>query len=121
MSGKRKRARAAGSSDGSGTFAEGAKRKTVDVEDMNELDNRPIDANLYSRQLYVVGEDAMHAIAKSGVFIAGMGGLGAEIAKNIVLAGTKVVTIQDSHIARVEDLGTQCFLRAEDVEKKINR
>jgi ubiquitin-activating enzyme E1-like protein 2 len=47
-----------------------------------------IDNGLYSRQSYVLGDTAMQKMAKSHVFLSGMGGLGLEIAKNLVLAGT---------------------------------
>ncbi|XP_040480965.1 ubiquitin-like modifier-activating enzyme 6 isoform X2 [Ursus maritimus] len=49
-----------------------------------------IDDALYSRQRYVLGDTAMQKMAKSHVFLSGMGGLGLEIAKNLVLAGIKV-------------------------------
>ena len=35
--------------------------------------------SLPSRQRYVLGDSAMHRMAKSNVFISGLGGLGAEI------------------------------------------
>lgn len=34
---------------------------------------------LYSRQRYVLGDNAMHQMAQSSVFLSGMGGLGVEI------------------------------------------
>lgn len=34
---------------------------------------------LYSRQRYVLGDNAMHQMAQSSVFLSGMGGLGIEI------------------------------------------
>lgn len=57
-------------------------------------DDTNIDESLYSRQLYVFGQDAMKKMAKSSILISGMGGLGVEIAKNIILAGVNLVTIQ---------------------------
>ena len=45
-----------------------------------------IDESLYSRQLYVLGHDAMKQMSSSNVLIVGALGLGAEIAKNIALA-----------------------------------
>lgn len=44
-----------------------------------------IDESLYSRQLYVLGKDAMTRMANSKVLIWGLGGLGVEIAKNVIL------------------------------------
>lgn len=47
--------------------------------------NTEIDEGLYSRQLYVLGHDAMRRMASSDVLISGLGGLGVEIAKNVIL------------------------------------
>ncbi|KAL1470966.1 hypothetical protein MTO96_040159 [Rhipicephalus appendiculatus] len=52
-------------------------------------DQPSIDEGLYSRQLYVLGHDAMARMARSDVLICGMRGLGVEIAKNIILGGVK--------------------------------
>lgn len=35
----------------------------------------------YSRQRYVLGDNAMHQMAQSSVFLSGMGGLGIEIGR----------------------------------------
>lgn len=56
---------------------------------------------------YVLGHEAMRKMAKSNVLIAGMGGLGIEIAKNVVLAGVKSVTIQDTEKTTWSDLSSQ--------------
>ncbi|PKI83669.1 E1 ubiquitin-activating enzyme [Malassezia vespertilionis] len=76
-----------------------------------------IDESLYSRQLYVLGHDAMKQMSSSSVLVVGLNGLGAEIAKNIALAGVKSVTLYDPSPVHIEDLGTQFFLRASDVGK----
>ncbi|XP_060555523.1 ubiquitin-like modifier-activating enzyme 6 [Ruditapes philippinarum] len=80
-----------------------------------------IDDSLYSRQRYVLGDGAMKRMAKASVLLYGMGGLGIEIGKNIVLAGVKCLTVQDPNISTTLDLGTQFFLRPEDVQNKKNR
>lgn len=77
-----------------------------------------IDEGLYSRQLYVLGHDAMRRMALSNVLVVGLRGLGVEIAKNICLAGVKSVTLFDPHTVKIEDLSTQFFLRPEDVGNK---
>ena len=74
-----------------------------------------IDESLYSRQLYVLGHDAMRQMSSSNVLIVGLHGLGAEIAKNIALAGVKSVTLYDPAPVSVADLSSQFFLRNEDV------
>jgi ubiquitin-activating enzyme E1-like protein 2 len=85
-----------------------------------ELDD-DIDDSLYSRQRYVLGDSAMHCLARSRVLLYGLGGLGAEIAKNLALAGVKSITLQDSELCTYEDLGTQFFLRQTDVDAARNR
>ena len=77
----------------------------------NGVASDEIDEGLYSRQLYVLGEEAMKRMAKSNVLISGMGGLGVEIAKNVVLAGVKSVTIHDLKNTSIQDLSSQFFLR----------
>ncbi|XP_078339773.1 ubiquitin-like modifier-activating enzyme 1 isoform X2 [Crassostrea virginica] len=76
-----------------------------------------IDESLYSRQLYVLGHEAMRRMASSNVLIAGMKGLGVEVAKNIVLGGVKSVTIQDTEKAAWGDLTSQFFLHEDDIGK----
>ncbi|KAM6220901.1 ubiquitin-like modifier-activating enzyme 6 [Rhynchocyon petersi] len=80
-----------------------------------------IDDALYSRQRYVLGDTAMQKMAKSCVFLSGIGGLGLEIAKNIVLAGIKALTIHDTEICQPWDLGTNFFICENDVLKRRNR
>ncbi|KAF7666213.1 hypothetical protein LDENG_00114640 [Lucifuga dentata] len=70
---------------------------------------------LSSRQRYVLGDCAMQQMAQSSVFLSGMGGLGIEIAKNIVLAGVKSVTLHDTKQCKIWDLGSNFFIRQEDV------
>lgn len=76
-----------------------------------------IDEGLYSRQLYVLGHEAMKKMATSNVLVVGLKGLGVEIAKNVALAGVKSVTVYDPNPVEIADLGTQFFLREEDVGK----
>eukprot|EP00048_Salpingoeca_helianthica_P016079 m.230351 g.230351 ORF g.230351 m.230351 type:complete len:1021 (-) comp17989_c0_seq1:244-3306(-) len=80
-----------------------------------------IDDSLYSRQRYVLGDGAMLRMAKSTVFLSGLGGLGVEIAKNITLAGVKAVVLHDTVEATIADLATQFFLTETDVKSKANR
>lgn len=84
-------------------------------------DSMEIDDSLYSRQRYVLGDSAMHQMAQSSVFLSGMGGLGVEIAKNIVLAGVKAVTLHDTKQCETWDLGSNFFIRKEDVLSQRRR
>jgi len=76
-----------------------------------------IDESLYSRQLYVLGHEAMKRMGSSNVLVAGLRGLGVEIAKNIALAGVKSLTLYDPKPAALTDLSSQFFLHPEDVGK----
>ncbi|TCD70849.1 hypothetical protein EIP91_001540 [Steccherinum ochraceum] len=82
-----------------------------------DVDEAAIDEGLYSRQLYVLGHEAMKRMAASNVLIVGLKGLGVEIAKNVILAGVKSVTVYDPEPVEIADLSTQFFLRQEDVGK----
>lgn len=48
----------------------------------------------------------MRKMHSSSVFISGMGGLGVELAKNVILAGVRSVTIHDDNIATTDDLAS---------------
>lgn len=50
-----------------------------------------IDESLYSRQLYVLGKEAMTKMSKNNILIIGLKGLGVEIAKNVILAGYAII------------------------------
>lgn len=54
-----------------------------------------VDEELYSRQLYVIGHEAMKKMMASRVLIIGLDGLGQEISKNICLAGIKSLAFYD--------------------------
>jgi ubiquitin-activating enzyme E1 len=72
--------------------------------------NGEIDEGLYSRQLYVLGHEAMRRMAASDVLISGLGGLGVEVAKNVILAGVKSVTLHDQQNCEIADLSSQFYV-----------
>ncbi|XP_022919652.2 ubiquitin-like modifier-activating enzyme 1 isoform X1 [Onthophagus taurus] len=76
-----------------------------------------IDESLYSRQLYVLGHDAMRRMATSDVLISGLGGLGVEVAKNVILGGVKSVTLHDETECTRQDLSSQFYLSEDDIGK----
>jgi ubiquitin-activating enzyme E1 len=45
------------------------------------MSKKEIDEQLYSRQLYVLGHEAMKKMAESDILIVGLSGLGVEIGK----------------------------------------
>ncbi|KAM6307706.1 LOW QUALITY PROTEIN: ubiquitin-like modifier-activating enzyme 1, partial [Podargus strigoides] len=74
-----------------------------------------IDEGLYSRQLYVLGHEAMRRLQRVSVLVSGLRGLGAEVAKNLVLGGVKSVMLHDPHPTAWPDLSSQFFLREAEV------
>jgi len=80
-----------------------------------------VDEKLYSRQLYVMGHEAQRRMMASHVLLVGLSGLGAEIAKNVSLAGVKSLTLHDPHAATWSDLGGNFYLTEEDVRKGARR
>uniref|UniRef100_A0A8C3TV16 E1 ubiquitin-activating enzyme n=1 Tax=Catharus ustulatus TaxID=91951 RepID=A0A8C3TV16_CATUS len=84
-------------------------------------DSMEIDDALYSRQRYVLGDTAMQKMAQSHVFLSGIGGLGVEIAKNIILAGVKALTVHDTKHCTKWDLGINFFIHEDDVTSQRNR
>lgn len=85
--------------------------------DESVVGNNDIDESLYSRQLYVLGHEAMKRMGASNVLIVGLKGLGVEIAKNVALAGVKSLTLHDPAPVAIADLSSQFFLRPHDVGK----
>jgi ubiquitin-activating enzyme E1 len=85
--------------------------------DESVVGHNEIDESLYSRQLYVLGHEAMKRMGASNVLIVGLKGLGVEIAKNIALAGVKSLTLYDPAPVQIADLSSQFFLTPSDVGK----
>lgn len=80
-----------------------------------------IDEGLYSRQLYVLGHEAMRAMAKSAVLLVGCDGLAVEVAKNIILAGVKSVSLYDPTPASFSDLSSNFYLTEAHVAENTPR
>ncbi|GAM28031.1 hypothetical protein SAMD00019534_112070 [Acytostelium subglobosum LB1] len=74
-----------------------------------------IDDALYSRQLYVLSHEAMQKISATSVLIVGLSGLGVEIAKDVVLAGVKSVTLYDNDPVKISDLSSQFYLEESQI------
>ncbi|KAL3275983.1 hypothetical protein HHI36_020714 [Cryptolaemus montrouzieri] len=95
----------------------GSKSNSTDManNEAGSSTQNDIDEGLYSRQLYVLGHDAMRRMASSDVLISGLGGVGLEIAKNVILGGVKSVTLHDEAVCTIKDLSSQFYLSEEDV------
>jgi hypothetical protein len=75
---------------------------------------RSLRSCVRSRQLYVVGREAMLRMQKYSVLISGMRGVGVEVAKNIILAGLKTVAIHDDSPVQLSNLSSQFYLTQAD-------
>lgn len=100
-----------GSGYGSGN---GKAPMTAAVGGGNAMD---IDEDLHSRQLAVYGRETMRRLFASNVLVSGMNGLGAEIAKNLVLAGVKSVALHDVRNVELWDLSSNFIFSEDDVGK----
>jgi len=80
-----------------------------------DTEDKKIDEGLYSRQLYVLGHEAMKRMSSSNVLLVGLKGLGVEIAKNLILAGVRSVTLHDDNPATLFDLSAQFYLSEKDI------
>lgn len=89
--------------------------KTMANGNNEEKGHKEIDEGLYSRQLYVLGHEAMRRMAISDVLISGINGLGVEIAKNVILAGVKSVTLHDEQNCSLADLSSQFYLNESSI------
>ncbi|KAM7265775.1 hypothetical protein ACFE04_003458 [Oxalis oulophora] len=76
-----------------------------------------IDEDLHSRQLAVYGRETMRRMFASNVLVSGLQGLGAEIAKNLILAGVKSVTLHDEGVVELWDLSSNFVFTEDDVGK----
>lgn len=85
--------------------------------DILNKSGEPIDESLYSRQMYVLGHEAMNSMRKKDILISGLGGVGIELAKCIILAGVRSVTIHDNKNIKLEDLSTQYYFTEKDINK----
>jgi len=77
-----------------------------------------IDTNLYSRQIGTFGMETMGKLIQMKVLISGLRGLGAEAAKNLILAGPAAVILHDDGPVETRDLGSNFYLAEADVGKQ---
>jgi ubiquitin-like 1-activating enzyme E1 A len=71
------------------------------------------EAELYDRQIRLWGLDAQKRLRSSRVCVVGMGGLGCEVSKNLVLSGVKSLNMVDGNNLSAEDATSQ-FLAPRD-------
>ena len=83
----------------------------------NGVQTCEIDETLYSRQIYVMGMEAMQKMQSANILISGIGGVGVEIAKNVILSGVKSVTLHDNKLCAMDDLSSQFYLNESMIGK----
>ncbi|KAG2386072.1 hypothetical protein C9374_003221 [Naegleria lovaniensis] len=88
-----------------------------DEENQDSSSDSTIDLQFHNRQAYVLGLAAMKRMKKSNVLICGLGGLGVEVAKNVILIGVRSVTLFDTKTVSMEDLSSQFYASEKDVGK----
>jgi ubiquitin-activating enzyme E1 len=101
-------------------FTKKQKTSHNDIDMEIEGDSKKSDLkyeNEWSRLLATIGKEAFKKLQASNVLLVGMGGLGAEIAKNIVLMGVASLTIHDTQNVSYHDLSSQFFLSEADIGK----
>ena len=81
------------------------------------MEEKLINTNLYSRQIGTYGLNTMIKLSKLNIYLFGLRGLGEEIAKNIILAGPKTVTLYDSNKAKINDLTANFYINEKDVKE----
>ena len=82
--------------------------KTINVDDEGVKDR-------WSRYIGAMGIEAVAKQAEAVVYIDQLGGLGIEIAKNIVLAGCKELILGPTAAPTFNDLTSQFFIEEKDV------
>ncbi|XP_071737960.1 ubiquitin-activating enzyme E1 1-like isoform X2 [Rutidosis leptorrhynchoides] len=106
-----------GSSIGGDSNSSTSVQPSVTNMGFDNVQMQDIDEDLHSRQLAVYGRETMRRLFASNVLISGMQGLGAEIAKNLILAGVKSVTLHDEESVELWDLSSNFIFSENDVGK----
>ncbi|KAK9502704.1 hypothetical protein O3M35_011418 [Rhynocoris fuscipes] len=73
------------------------------------------EAQLYDRQIRLWGVESQKSLRNANILIISMNGLGAEVAKNIILSGVKSVTFMDDVLTSEEERFSQFLIPFEKV------
>ena len=71
-------------------------------------DTPVIDEDMQSRQMAVYGRESMQKLRKASVLISGLNGLGAEIAKNVILSNPAAVSAAAHRVALQHATAAHC-------------
>lgn len=80
-----------------------------------------VDTTLYSRQVFAIGMDAQRKLLATDFLLVGLGPLGAEVAKNLILTGAKSISILDDAQVGWLDLAAHPFASPTDAAEQRNR
>ena len=80
-----------------------------------------MDENLLSRQLAVYGKETQAKLMTMNVLVVGLGAVGVEIAKNLILAGPNSVYLHDPTLVTLKDLGENYYLTPSSVGSPRDR
>lgn len=75
------------------------------------------EAELYDRQIRLWGIDSQKRLRQARILLVGLSGIGVEVAKNVILAGVKSLTLMDDVVVTNEDVSTNFTLTRSDVGK----
>lgn len=75
------------------------------------------ETSLYDRQIRLWGLESQKRLRATRVLLAGLNGLGAEVAKNLVLAGIKSITLLDHRTVTEGDFTTQFMIERTAIGK----
>jgi molybdopterin/thiamine biosynthesis adenylyltransferase len=92
-------------------YEEASEPKTIEQIDINDAAVK----DRWSRYIGAMGIEAVAKQAESTIFLSGVGGLGVEIAKNLILAGCKELILHDRSSPSYYDLSSQFFLNEQSV------
>ncbi len=85
---------------------------SVNVDYDSKVENKDLDfedetvKDRWSRNIGVMGLDALKKQASSSILLFNLGGIGVEIAKNIILSGVKQFTVADAKNTQYSDLAS---------------
>ena len=102
---------------------ENLEKVDVSYDDNSKKEQKSMNLNddtikdRWSRYIGAMGIEAVRRQANSTILVYGAGGLGIEIAKNLVLSGCKELVLQDNKITTFYDLSSQFYLKETDVGK----
>ena len=84
------------------------------AESLSMAEISQADAKQYDRQIRLWGAQAQQRLSESRVLLIGLSSLGAEVAKNIVLAGIKSLCIFDPTLVAAKDSSNVFLFRPTD-------